>query len=105
MFFTKQKTEEARNERLEQFYNDLSEKVKTQLDWHLRELILNALKSEGVFYPELAKRAQKFAVPFSKDLLMSAVKPGARLSGEYVLNYTSEVAESLKKKRNKKFFL
>ncbi|AIE60479.1 dynamin family protein [Bacillus methanolicus] len=104
LFFTKQKTEEARNERLEQFYNDLSEKVKTQLDWHLRELILNALKSEGVFYPELAKRAQKFAVPFSKDLLMSAVKPGARLSGEYVLNYTSEVAESLKKEAKQEIF-
>lgn len=104
LFFTKQKTEEARNERLEQFYNDLSEKVKTQLDWHLRELILNALKSEGVFYPELAERAQKFAVPFSKDLLMSAVKPGARLSGEYVLNYTSEVAESLKKEAKQEIF-
>lgn len=97
LFFTKQKTEEARNERLEQFYSDLSEKVKTQLEWHLRELILNALKSEGVFHPELAARAQNFAVPFPIDLLKSAVKPGARLSGEYVLNYTNEVAELLKK--------
>jgi small GTP-binding protein len=95
--FAKQKTEEARNERLEQFYSDLSEKVKTQLEWHLRELILNALKSEGIFHQELAAKAQNFSVPFPKDLLMAAVKPGARMSGEYVLNYTNEVAELLKK--------
>ena len=103
MFFTKGKTEDARNERLEKFYLDMQDKVKTQLEWHLRDLILQALKSEGIQLPGLVGAAQDFSVPFSKDLLTTAVKEGARLSGEYVLNYTNEVAEALKRAARNEF--
>ncbi|MED3563332.1 dynamin family protein, partial [Bacillus xiapuensis] len=95
--FSKQKTQEERKTRLEHFYQDMVEKAKEQLEWHLREFILKFIKEYEIDQSELVNSAQGLKIDFSEDLLESAVKPGARLSGEYVLNYTEEVASKIKK--------
>jgi small GTP-binding protein len=95
--FTKQKTLDARLERLNLFYQDIVEKTKTQLEWHLREFLLKLLKDKRIESQELLARAQNFSVQFSNDLLENAVKTGARLSGDYVLNYTEDVASEIKR--------
>lgn len=99
--FSKQKTLDEKNSRLERFYEDIHEKAKSQLEWHIREFLLRLLKNKGINEPKLNSSAQSFTVQFQKGLLESAVKPGARLSGDYVLNYTKDVAnEILKLARN-----
>jgi small GTP-binding protein len=95
--FTKQKTLEARQERLNLFYSDILEKTKTQLEWHLREFLLNLLKEKRIENQELFGMAQGFSVDFSSGLVENAVKTGARLSGDYVLNYTEDVANEIKR--------
>ena len=40
---------------------------------------------------------QNFQVQFEKDLLVNTVKTGARLSGDYVLNYTKDVTDAIKR--------
>ena len=40
--------------------------------------------------------AQNFDVHFDKGLLVSVVKSGARLSGDYVLNYTKDLTDAIK---------
>lgn len=97
LFFSKQKTEQERNERLERFLADFQDKVTSQLSWHLKEFIGNALKTEEVNDPNLHSRVQALTVTITKEMLASAVKDGARLSGDYVLNYTSDVADIAKK--------
>ena len=44
LFFSKQKTEQERSQRLEVFFKDFSEKVTSQIDWHIKELFLKDLK-------------------------------------------------------------
>ncbi|MGG1399436.1 dynamin family protein [Bacillus salipaludis] len=95
--FSKQKTQEERESRLERFYQDMLEKSKEQLEWHLREFLLKFLKEYEIDQPDLTASAQSLKIDFPVDLLKSSVKPGARLSGEYVLNYTEEVASKIKK--------
>ncbi|NRD80514.1 dynamin family protein [Bacillus sp. BRMEA1] len=95
--FSKQKTVDERNARFENFYHDILEKTKSQLEWHLREYLLNTLKKEHLDQGELLSAAQSFSVSISKDVMLNAVKPGARLSGEYVLHYTEDVANAIKK--------
>lgn len=95
--FTKQKTLDTRKERLNLFYQDILEKTKTQVEWHLREFLLKLLKDKRIENQELLANAQSLSVQFSSDLLESAVKTGARLSGDYVLNYTEDVANEIKR--------
>ena len=95
--FSKQKTQQEREERLRRFYVDLQEKVKSQLEWHLREYILRALKENKLDHSDLLAKAQAMEVDFPVELLAGAVKAGARLSGEYVLNYTEDVVNEIKK--------
>lgn len=95
--FSKQKTEEERNQRLTSFYNDLLEKTRTQLEWHLREFLLSTLKVTELDKPELQGIAQSFSIPVSMDLLRNTVKQGARVTGDYVLHYTEDVANEIKR--------
>ncbi|NCB76678.1 MAG: Dynamin family protein [Negativicutes bacterium] len=94
--FTKQKTEAERENRLELFYQGVLEKIKSQLEWHLREFLGRFLKERRLEDKELLARAQQFTAHLAKEALVGAVKPGARLSGESVINYTESVANEIK---------
>jgi small GTP-binding protein len=96
VLFSKSKTEQARKERLERFFNDLSEKVKSQLEWHLREYLIKTIKEKGIYLSPLIQTAQSFSVILSKGLIEQSVKQGARLSGDYVLTYTNDVVNAIK---------
>ncbi|GHH98249.1 dynamin family protein [Neobacillus kokaensis] len=95
--FSKQKTLEERKARLDKFYQDIADKTKSQLEWHLREFLLRTLKETKLNQGELLGLAQAFTVTVSEQILVEAVKPGARLSGEYLLHYTEDVANEIKK--------
>ena len=97
LFFSKQKTEQERQARLERFYADLGEKVQSQIDWHLKELYLNELKQHEIHDADILTKAQGFHVSITTELLSENVKEGALLSGDYVLQYTNDVSESVKK--------
>ncbi|MCE5287593.1 MAG: dynamin family protein [Pelosinus sp.] len=94
--FTKRKTLAERQARLKLFYQGIAEKTKSQLEWHLRDFLLRVLQKNGVQNKELLAKVQSFQVDFSSELLAGVVKPGARLSGEYVINYTDNVANEIK---------
>lgn len=98
LFFSKQKTEQERSLRLDRFFADFSEKVTSQIDWHMKELFVKHLKENEIEDDELLSAVQNFKVDFDKDLLISTVKEGARLSGDYVLTYTRDVTNEIKRK-------
>jgi small GTP-binding protein len=97
LFFSKKKTEEEKQRRLEQFLADLQEKVRAQLEWHIRDLQIKWLKKYNLINEELQIKAEEFAVRLEPSLLTDTIKPGARVTGESVLHYCDEVAELLKK--------
>ena len=95
--FTKQKTVEEGQKRLKLFYQDILEKTKSQVEWHLRDSILRFLKEKQIDNKELLAKIQNLTICFSSELLVTAIKTGARLSGEYVINYTDNVANEIKR--------
>ncbi|RSK53750.1 dynamin family protein [Bacillus canaveralius] len=97
ILFSRQKTEQARAERLSAFFNDLQEKVKSQLEWHLKEMLLKMIKEKSIHDPELEHAAQTISIQFDEKLLGETVKPGAGVTGDYLLNYTEDLANALKK--------
>ncbi|KOP83169.1 Dynamin family protein [Bacillus sp. FJAT-21945] len=97
LFFSKQKTEQERESRLSQFHKGFLENVQSQLDWHLKELYVKEMKKFDIHDSALLAKAQSFQLDVPESLLVQAVKDGAMLSGDYVLQYTNEVAELVKK--------
>ncbi|HEY2420699.1 MAG TPA: dynamin family protein [Neobacillus sp.] len=95
--FTKQKTTDEKNARLDSFYQEIREKTKLQIEWHLREYLLCAVKEQGLDQGELQLKAQNFSIHIPVALIVNSVNPGARLSGQYVLHYTETVTNEIKK--------
>ncbi|WP_210365020.1 dynamin family protein [Bacillus sp. REN3] len=102
MLFSKQKTEQERQARLDHFYKDLEERVQSQLDWHIKDYLRKLFSNHGISHPEILNAVQDYKIDFGKELLSQAVKSGARLSGDYVLNYTDDVVQTLKTIARKK---
>ncbi len=93
--FTKGKTEEEKVKRRDTFYESLKESVHAQLEWHVRTMLVAFLHD---IQETNLSAAQNITVEFSTDTLQALVKPGAFVSGDYVLTYTNDVANDLKKR-------
>lgn len=98
LLFSKKKTEEERQRRLDSFRADLKEKIETQLEWHLRQQVSSWLKKSGLNDDQLQLQAEELTVPADEQLITGTVKPGAMATGDYVLTYTDDVASQLKKR-------
>ncbi|EIT86855.1 Dynamin family protein [Fictibacillus macauensis ZFHKF-1] len=83
--FSQKKTEQARNERLQVFYESVLENIKTQISWHLKDYF-HAYQQTVQSEPEL-----------TPDHLRSLVQSGASLSGNYVLQYCNDVTAAIQK--------
>ncbi|WP_316569852.1 dynamin family protein [Neobacillus sp. YIM B06451] len=95
--FSAGKTLAEKKVRKEAFLEAVREKTKQQVDWHIRELLLNVLKENGIRDPHLEEKARNFSVPVADDLIKKPLKKGAILSGDYLLNYTDGLASEIKK--------
>jgi predicted GTPase len=93
--FSKAKTEQERENRLNQFFNDLQEKVTSQIEWHVKDYVNSFLKENKL--TSFLSRVQEFEFELKKDILINSYKPGARLTGDYVLTYTDDVSNEIKK--------
>ncbi|WP_339282299.1 dynamin family protein [Oceanobacillus sp. FSL K6-3682] len=90
------KTKEAKIERKQAFMNALEKNVETTLKWKLRDkwyeqIELNQLDSS---YQEKGISFLEWSL--SEELLESSLRKGASINGDYVLNYTNDIAASLK---------
>ncbi|KKB36873.1 dynamin family protein [Bacillus thermotolerans] len=93
--FSRKKTKEEKERRLDQLFQALNENRLTYVDIPLREEIIGLLTEFGVITEERRERIRKCQVVFSPDLLVKLVKSGANLTGDYVLNYAKDVEREL----------
>ncbi|MFJ7975352.1 dynamin family protein [Peribacillus sp. NPDC096379] len=101
LFFTKKKTEQERQERRQVFLTDIQEKVKTQLEWHIKEQAVQTVAASGVHDALMEQTAQSLHVEITESLLTSLLKGQVQITGEYVLNYTNELSEAIKREARK----
>lgn len=99
-FGSKKRTEEERENRLEQLYSQLQVSVSEQLEWRLREKA-SAFISE--YYP-FTVEDQLFSKLVTKKDMKDLVDASARYSNEYTLVYSDRLA-SLIRKQYRHYFL
>lgn len=93
----KKKTLAERAARRDALYRDVCEKAKSQLTWHLRDFLLRFAEARQAADTALYAKVQDFSLHVPSEILEKAVKEGARMSGEYVLNYTDSVTNEIKR--------
>ncbi|WP_017187306.1 dynamin family protein [Alkalibacillus haloalkaliphilus] len=93
--FSKKKTLEEKERRLEQFLTDLNERVKSQVNWHVREFLVSILDEHGVQDHDLKQQLQQFEFVVTEQLLLENVNPSAEVNGDYVLLFTKSLQKSI----------
>lgn len=96
LFFSKKKTVQEQEKRLKEFYQPLQKKAESQIQWHIRDWFVQKTKEYQVYDDELSRQIQQFSVQYEEERLQKLVKPGAQVTGDYVLVYTKDVAEDIK---------
>ncbi|QSS98373.1 dynamin family protein [Pontibacillus sp. ALD_SL1] len=96
-FFTKSKTEEAREERLEALHEVLSQQAKAKLEWPVRKALVETAKSYNVFDETTLQNFENFTFTFARDLLEDTIQKGAGSGGDYVLQYSEDVSREIKR--------
>ena len=96
--FSKKKTEEERITRLHAFYESFKKQVEAQLDWHIKDLSVKFFKQNEIDDENFINSIfEELTIEFDPQLLEDLVKKGAGLTGEYILNYTNDVSNELKR--------
>lgn len=96
--FSKKKTEEERAARLHAFYESFKKQVEAQLDWHIKDFSVKFFKQNEIDNEDFINSIfEELTVQFDPELLEELVKKGAGLTGEYILNYTNDVSNELKR--------
>jgi small GTP-binding protein len=99
--FTKQKTEEEKSRRAQVFTEEVNSRIETQLDWHLKTLGKSLLKENNISSPGLLADWEKLSLKIDVHYLTGLIKPGAKVTGDYVLQYCDNLSEDLKRKARK----
>src|SRR5699024_1533035 len=97
-FNSKKKTEEVREQKLQQFLEPLLKTIDSTILWKLREKFVEILQENDIQDETLLNKAQQFSFDFGEAELKAHVKQGAKVNGNYILNYTNEVASTIKAK-------
>ena len=97
LLFSKKKTEEEQQLRENKLLHDIEERVSTQVKKHLDDFILKFVKEKSVFVPNLSEKLESCSVNINRDYLQKHVKPGAGVTGDAVLNFTKDIASSIRR--------
>ncbi|MUV39841.1 uncharacterized protein JNUCC1_03725 [Lentibacillus sp. JNUCC-1] len=99
---SKRKTENERIDRLNAFLNALKENIQTTIEWKLRDKFISLLKQHNVHDENTINRIQSIYINYGENDVLKLVKSGAMVTGQYVLNFTNEVANDIKQQYKQK---
>ncbi|GAA0459360.1 dynamin family protein [Alkalibacillus silvisoli] len=93
--FSKKKTAEEKEQRSNQFIHNLNERVKTEVNWHVRDFLMKTIEDNGVQDQDLKKQVQQFEYVVTEEALLENVNPSAEVNGDYVLLFTNLLQKSI----------
>ncbi|MFC4023024.1 dynamin family protein [Oceanobacillus longus] len=98
LFASKKKTAEEKNRRELEFLSALNENRNTSIQWRLRDKFSALLRKYDLNDAELQSKVNELEVAYSSEHARNLIKSGAKVNGDYVLNYTNDVAADIKNK-------
>lgn len=102
--FAKKKTMQEQERLLSIFHKAFQENVHTQAEWHVKELLRQALAACKYIDADAAEELEKLQFDITPEWLKEQIQPGAVFSNEYTMNYMKLVSESVKTMIRQKSF-
>lgn len=97
-FASTAKTKAEQEQRINKLHAELVTRTEANVTWHLRKILADIPSRYDLPIKNYCDQVSKMNVEFEKELLLQTIRPGAQVSGEYVMNYTRDLAENLKSK-------
>ncbi|MGE5672300.1 MAG: dynamin family protein [Mycobacterium leprae] len=94
LLFAAEKSRAEVQRRLAALHADLAQKVQSQIDWHLQQLLLRFGESQAGRDEAYEAAVRAFALPLTPDMLADLVKTGAT-AREYRHTYIADVAGAI----------
>ncbi len=95
--FSKSKTEQERQNRKAELYDSLMKNTETQITWHFISLLKEFIQTYEIHDINMMQEAQSFSIKMSEQLISDAMKSGASYNNQYILTYSSDVSDLIKK--------
>ena len=101
-FGSKKKTANEKKDRLDIFFQKLQENIEALVQWKLRDKFTSLIRRYELTGEQVQQKIQELAIDYTEDDLKQLVKPGAKVNGDSVLNYTNDVSADIKARYRKK---
>lgn len=95
-FAHSEKTKREQDRRLHKFYSELVVRSEANITWHLRKILADIPHQFNIVDEKFADEVSKLSVQLDPEMLLQTIHPGAMVSGEYVMNYTRDLAATIK---------
>ncbi|GAB4073632.1 dynamin family protein [Barrientosiimonas marina] len=96
LFATKKKTEAEREQRTNTFLTELQQSIETSILWKVRDKWLRLLQEYDLHDQALTQQIQNLSLTYDADSLKQLIKPGAQVTGDYILHYTEDISSDVK---------
>lgn len=97
LFSAKKKTEEERNLRKEEVYEQYKTILQSQIIGHMKSLMKQSLRDVGALTDELAAQIDAFVFDAPFLIIEDQVKSDSAVTGDALLNFANRVAEATKR--------
>lgn len=104
LFGSKKKTAEERMKRMQSFESALNATIQSTIQWKLRDKYVQLLKDFSITEQTMMEEVNQFTIDYRSEDFKKLVKSRAQVNGEYVLNYTNDVANDIKSKFKRKSY-
>ncbi|WP_068672238.1 dynamin family protein [Oceanobacillus sp. Castelsardo] len=101
LFGSKKKTSMEKEKRLAEFLQPLQENIEASIQWKLRDKFSGLIKNYEIADESIKQEIQSLKLDYEEKDLIQLINTGAKVNGDYVLNYTKEVANDIKTKYRK----
>ncbi|MCF6137257.1 dynamin family protein [Pseudalkalibacillus berkeleyi] len=98
LFFSKKKTEAERQSRITEYVNAINEKLKTELEWHLKEELKKQFLKLQIHEPSIEEDILTMSHELVQEDVYRLQQRGATFNESYVLQYNRDVEDDLKKR-------
>ncbi|MDA1475410.1 dynamin family protein [Bacillus changyiensis] len=95
--FSKTKTREEKQKRQDTLLQDVQKRVQAEIDWHIIETFKTFAQQYEMKNGDFLTNLLNFSTKMTEDDLVKPLKKGATFSPEYVLNYTKELADNIRR--------
>ncbi|WP_191556030.1 dynamin family protein [Metabacillus idriensis] len=97
LLFSKAKTLEEKQKRESELFEEITERLQSQITWHISELLKKKSAEYEIHDSVILNNIQSFHVKIQPQLLQDSIHKGATVNSQYTLTFSGDLSEAVKK--------